>query len=164
MCVDANGRQMPVKKNKTKRRKEKKRYLILDVDVDGSGCGWWSQMGSGDCGWAEVVADGADACKKKKKEKKRTYQWFLNVDGCGCRWLWMQMDVVNMAGWHSWWLSTCTSEFGLRDFCASLCSHNTLLINLLLPNISVTVNTNQYYTFSFMSNSSPVLPLPANHD
>ena len=41
-----------------------------------------------------------------------------------------------------------TSVFGLGDFCASLRSHNTLLINLLLPNISVTVNTNQYYTFS----------------
>ena len=52
-------------------------------------------------------------------------QWWsgiLNTDGCGG-------GTVDD--------SARTSVFGLGDFCASLRSHNTLLINLLLPNIPI---------------------------
>ena len=65
-------------------------------------------MGSGGRGWAVVVGD---------LERG---------------WMWMRMDVevAQLMTQH-------VHVFGLGDFCVSLRSHNTLLINLLLPNIPI---------------------------
>ena len=51
----------------------------------------------GDPGWAEVVTDGAGACKEKTKQKgKRRKKNLPVVLGCRC------MDADGCGGKHSW--------------------------------------------------------------
>ena len=142
--------RMSVNKN------ERNTYLMVNADVLRLSVLAWLTWGCARCCicvWMRMEVDGQwwlrmGQMPVKKTEQKRKRRIKNSPVELECRWLWMRMDVeVNTDGWHSWWLSMCTSEFGLGDFCASLHSHNTLLINMLLPNISVTVNTNQYYTY-----------------